>query len=263
MTDPLGEAELRSILNGEHRALVRYRSSLKRVPRAPRCKLCAAPFAGIGGAVLRHFGFAPFAGNPALCEACITSFTKAGITGAEIPVSLLFADVRGSTSIAENLRPAEYRAYLDRFYRFASDSILGRDGIVDKLVGDEVIGLFFGGITGPGHAAAAVATAQDLLDRVGAPEASPMGPIPVGAAVHTGQAYVGVTGPAGAVTDFTALGDAVNTAARLAEEAVAGELLVSIEAATAAGLDPRVTNERRTIGVRGRSEPIQVASIRR
>jgi adenylate cyclase len=174
---------------------------------------------------------------------------------------LLFADVRGSTGIAERLSPREFRAFLDRFYRLASDVILMRDGLVDKIVGDEVIGLFFGGVTGPAHGAAAVATGRDLLDRAGRADASPMGPIPVGAAVHTGVAYVGVTGPEGAVTDFTALGDPVNTAARLASEASAGELLVSIEAAVAAGLPADQLASRRTLAIRGRSEPIDVATL--
>jgi adenylate cyclase len=57
----------------------------------------------------------------------------------------------------------------------------------------------------------------------------------VGTAVHTGEAFVGATGPAGTVDDFTALGDAVNTTARLASSALAGELIVSVAAAEAAG----------------------------
>jgi adenylate cyclase len=71
------------------------------------------------------------------------------MTGVEIPVSLLFSDIRGSTAIAERMRPADFHAFLDRFYRPASDVIVTHDGIIDKIVGDEVIGLFFRGITGP------------------------------------------------------------------------------------------------------------------
>jgi adenylate cyclase len=55
----------------------------------------------------------------------------------------LFADVRGSTGIAERMGPAEFRSFLDGFYRIGADVILGQNGLVDKLVGDEVIGLFF------------------------------------------------------------------------------------------------------------------------
>ncbi len=99
-------------------------------------------------------------------------------------------------------------------------------------MGDEAIGLFFVGVSGAEHAAAAIRAARALLDAVGRADATESGPIPVGAAVHTGDAFVGSTGAEGAVNDFTALGDVVNTTARLASEAAAGELLVSIEAAT-------------------------------
>ena len=85
---------------------------------------------------------------------------------------------------------------------------MANEGLVDKFVGDEVVALFFGGVTGPGHAAAGIAAAERLVERCGRADATPMGPIPVGAGVHTGEAYVGTSGPVGqAVDDFTALGD--------------------------------------------------------
>jgi adenylate cyclase len=158
------------------------------------------------------------------------------------------------------MRPSAFRAYLDRFYRLGSEAILSHDGLVDKLVGDEIIGLFFGGISGPRHAAAAVTSGRALIRAAAAHDATPSGPIPVGAAVHTGVAYVGTTGPEGAVTDFTALGDTVNTTARIAAEARAGELLVTTDAATAAKLDPLDLPEQR-LTLRGRSEAITVVSV--
>ena len=78
---------------------------------------------------------------------------------------------------------------------------------------------------------------------------------------HYGEAFVGATGPAGAVDDFTALGDPVNTTARLASAARAGEVLVSV-AATAAASTPTDALERRTVEIRGRSEPLEVVVLR-
>lgn len=261
MPDEAKDASFRAVLTGEHAGLRRTRPYFKRIPASPRCKLCLAPFGGAGGAVMSHFGFARFPANPALCQNCIGFFRRSGVTGAVIPVTLLFADIRGSTGIGERLSPAEFHAFLDRFYRLASKTILDHDGLVDKLVGDEIIGLFFGGVTGKAHAAAAIAAGLELLERVGAPNASPMGPIPVGAGVHTGDAFVGATGPEGAVDDFTALGDPVNTTARLASSAAAGELLVSVAAADMAGR-PTDGVERRSLEVRGRQEPIEVIVLR-
>ena len=252
---------MRAFLSGENPGLARSRRVFRNLPSGPHCKLCAAPFEGAGGAVLRHVGFARFAGNPAICGFCIKSLNKIGVYGAEIPVSLLFADIRGSTGIGEQSSPTEFRAFLDRFYRLSSRAILDNDGMVDKFVGDEAIGLFFTGISGTEHTAAAIRAARGLLDAVGRADASPSGPIPVGAAVHTGDAFVGSTGAGGAVNDFTALGDVVNTTARLASAAAAGELLVSVKAARAGDLDSP-SLEHRTLSVRGRSDAVEVVALR-
>jgi len=261
MGKPTPQQQMHEFLTGYNGASAMMRRVFSRVPSGPNCKICAAPFAGPGGAVLRHVGFGRFAGNPTICNFCIKDLQRMGAQGAEIPVSLLFADIRGSTAIGERLSPTDFGAFLNRFYRIASEAVLASDGIVDKFVGDEVIGLFFGGISGDQHAAAAVAAGRSLLLRSGRADATSTGPIPVGAAVHTGKAFVGSTAADDVVSDFTALGDAVNTTARLASEAASGELLVSVEAATAAGTYTSDL-ERRTIEVRGRTEPIEVVAMR-
>jgi adenylate cyclase len=253
--------EFGEVLRGEHGGLKQMRGHFARIPSSPRCKLCMAPFGPPGGTVMRHFGFARFPGNPAICQNCINGFRKKGLTGAEIPVSLLFADIRGSTGIGERLSPTDFRDFLARFYDVGSDAILSHDGLVDKLVGDEIIGLFFGGVSGPDHAKAAIEAGVDLLERAGRPDASAEGPIPLGAGVHTGIAYVGPAGQAGVVDDFTALGDTVNTTARLASSAGAGELLVSTDAAATADA-PTAGLEHRILDVRGREATIEVLVLR-
>lgn len=250
------EQKMHELLTGNNRASITMRRVFRRLPSSPNCKLCLVPFAGPGGAVLRHVGFGRFTGNPSLCGWCINSLRKMGVQGAEIPVSLLFADIRGSTAIGERLSTTDYRAFLDRFYRLSSQAVSANDGLVDKFVGDEVIGLFFRGISGDDHAAAAVSAGRQLLSHAGQEDATAEGAIPVGAAVHTGTAFVGSTGTDDVVTDFTALGDPVNTAARLAGQAAAGELVVSVEAARAARVDTSGF-EHRILEVRGRSEPVE------
>ena len=254
--------DVRAFLTGESPQLARIRRRHQRFPSSPRCKMCSVPFAGPGGLVMKHLGFGRWAANPAICEQCIRQFRKHGMTGVELPVTLLFSDVRGSTSIGERLRPTEFRAFLDRFYRLAFDAILEHEGLVDKIVGDEVIGLFFGGVSGPDHAGAAIRAALDLAERASKPDATPMGPIPIGTAVHTGEAFVGATGPQGAADDFTALGDPVNATARLASAAAAGEVLVSLDALRAAGIEP-LDREVRTLEIRGREATLDVAVLRR
>jgi adenylate cyclase len=253
--------EVHALLTGESPGLAKQRRAFRRIPSDPRCKLCAAPFGGLGGLLFKQAGYKQSL-NPALCTKCITELRKRHMTGVEIPITLLFSDLRGSTAMGERMRPADFHSFLDRFYQLASNSIATHDGIVDKVVGDEVIGLFFGGISGPHHAAAAVAAAIDLAERAAHASATTSVSIPAGTAVHTGEAFVGATRLDTTFDDFTALGDVVNITARLASAAVAGEVIVSVAAAEAAGL---VTDhlQRRTVEIRGRAEPIEVIVLRR
>jgi adenylate cyclase len=252
--------DIRLMLTGEHPGMADQRRRHLRYPSEPRCKVCAAPFGGLGGAVFRQLGYGK-SGNPSLCMKCVFELRKWGMSGVEIPVSLVFSDVRGSTALGERMRPREFHAFLEHFYKLATDAIVRHGGLVDKVVGDEVIGLFFGGISGPHHTSAALAAALDLAERAAREDATPSGSIPAGTAVHTGEAFVGATGPADAVDDFTALGDTVNTTARLASVARAGEVIVSQVAAEAAlAMDSAL--ERRRVDIRGRTEPIEVVVVR-
>jgi adenylate cyclase len=139
-----------------------------------------------------------------------------------------------------------------RYFR----AVLGKnewDGIVDKFVGDEVVALFVPGFAGERHAERAVEAARALLEETGNRGDEPW--IPVGAGVHTGIACVGRVGE-GDACDFTAVGDAVNTTARLASSAGAGEILVSKAAADASMLDAEGL-ESRTLTLRGKDEMIE------
>jgi adenylate cyclase len=252
---------IRAFMTGESPGFDRQRRIFRHVPSSPRCKLCAAPFRGLGAVVLKPAGYGRSPGNPALCMKCTIALRKQGLSGVEIPATLLFSDVRGSTALGERLTPSAFHTFLDFFYRLATQAIEASEGIVDKIVGDEVIGLFFGGVSGPHHQAAAIHAAMHLAEAAARSDATPSGPIPVGTAVHTGNAYVGGSGPAGVVEDFTALGDVVNATARLASAARAGEVLISVAAAEAAGIAEDGV-ERRTVDIRGRMEPIEVLVVR-
>ena len=251
------EEEWRCVLEGEIGGHFCWKPWVRRVSRAipsePRCKLCHTPF-GAPGNVLRFVGFGPSRLNRRICNGCINALQKKP-GGAEVSLSLLFADVRGSTSLAESMGAEAFSQLMARFYGTAAAVVDERDGIVDKFVGDEVVALFIPGFAGPDHAAAAITAARELLAATG--HGSGGEPwIPVGAAVHTGDAYVGSVGEGDAL-DFTALGDSVNTAARLSSSARAGEILVSGAAATAAGLATEDL-EARTLELRGKDESIDV-----
>ena len=221
------------------------------IPSEPRCKLCDNPF-GPPGNLMRFIGFGRSRLNRRICSGCIRALEKRP-GGAEIELSLLFADVRGSTALAEQMGAEEFSQLMARFYVAAAAAVDRRNGIVDKFVGDQAMALFIPGFAGADHAADAIAAARELLTETGNDNGEPW--IPVGAGVHTGVAYVGTVGE-GDAFDFTALGDSVNTAARLASSAGPGEIIVSSAAAAASQLDTAGL-EARTLNLRGRTESVE------
>lgn len=238
----------RKVLAGTQWQMRVGRRVLRHVPAPPRCKLCAAPFGGVGGPMMRLVGKSPWSRNPKYCQQCFKQLMEHH-GGAEIDCSLLFADVRGSTSMAESIRPSQVRQVMDRFFDTAARVLVDHDAIVDRFVGDQTIGIFVPALTGPHHATHAIKAAVRLLEATGHGRARPW--IEVGAGVHSGIAFVGSVGSAAHV-DFTAFGDTVNIAARLASAAAPGEVLVTLDAAVAAGVDPSGL-EHRHLELRGRS----------
>ncbi len=249
--------EWRSILLGTDPKFNRYARLMRRMPGSPRCHFCGAPFSGVGSPLARLMGSRRWDRNPNYCARCFTVLDQ-NRGGAEIPCSLLFADIRGSTSLAERMSPSEFRGTVQRFYTTAAEVLFRHDAILDKFVGDEVMALFIPALTGELHSARAVETGRDLLRATG--HGDPGGPwVPIGAGVATGVAFVGSVADPPATT-FTALGDIVNVAARLASAAGAGELLVTLEAAKAAnlGADRVAALERRDLDLKGKAARVPV-----
>ncbi|HEX6508209.1 MAG TPA: adenylate/guanylate cyclase domain-containing protein [Chloroflexota bacterium] len=245
----------RQVWEGTHPVLYWGRRGFGLLPSPPRCKLCNMPFRGVGGAIIQVFaGKRPSVMNPHLCNTCET-YARTHPGGAEVALTMLFADIRGSTALAESLGTTAFTAVIDRFYRAATDVLFRTDAMINRLLGDEIVALFLPGYVGKDHASQAVKTAQALLRATGHGE--PDGPwVPVGAGIHTGRAFVGTVGTPGSATDFTALGDDVNLTARLAAAAGAGEILVSDATRGAALLSTDL--EQRRLAVKGKSEPIDV-----
>ena len=241
----------RQMLTGNYPRLHRMRRMWGALPSPPRCKLCNAPFSGPGGVLMRAIRYGPSPLNRRLCKWCIRAAHKHP-GGAEIEISVLFADVRGSTAIAEKMLPGEFSRLMSRFYGAAAEVIDESDGIVDKFVGDGAVALFIPGFAGSDHAGHAIAAARGLLEQTGNDGPEPW--VPVGAGVHTGTSFVGAVGE-GDARDFTALSDTINTAARLTDLAGAGEILVTAEAATAGALETTGL-ERRTLELRGRDQSV-------
>lgn len=229
--------------------------SLRRIfrvlPRDPRCRFCNAPFQGIGAVLMRTvFGKQRSALNPRYCNLCeIASREFPG--GAEVEMSMLFIDIRGSTALSEKMSPTEFSQLISRFYAAATKVIIEEDGLVEKLAGDEVAAFWGAGFAGADYVRRTIDVAQTLLRLMERQK------IPVGIGVHAGIAYFGAIGTAEGLTDISAKGEEVNTAARLASKAAAGEILVSEQALRKADMDGKEL-ESRSLELKGLSEPVSV-----
>ena len=227
----------------------RLRHFQRSLPRDPRCKFCNAPFQGIGGALMRVlFRKQRSALNPRYCNLCeIAAREFPG--GAEVPMSILFIDIRGSTALSEKMTPTEFSQLISRFYAAATKVIIEEDGLVEKLAGDEVAAFWGAGFAGPDYVRRTIDVAQKLLRVMESQK------IPVGIGVHSGIAYFGAMGTAEGLTDISAKGEEVNMTARLASKAGVGEIIVSESALKAADIDGSDL-EARSLELKGISEPV-------
>jgi adenylate cyclase len=229
----------------------RLRHIFRFLPQDPRCKFCNAPFEGIGAPIVRAlFGKQRSALNPSFCNLCeIAAQEFPG--GAEVPMSMLFVDMRGSTALSQTMSPMDFSRLINRFYTEATRIIARQDGLMEKLAGDSVAAFWGAGFAGPEYVRRTVDAAQSMA------KAMVQQQIPVGIGVHAGVAYFGAVGKAGGPTDITALGEEVNTAARLASKAAEGEIIVSEQALQQAGIVSTVY-ESRSLELKGISQPVPV-----
>jgi adenylate cyclase len=251
------EEEWRSRLLGTNPGLRAGRRFFSMLPSPPRCELCASPFAGVFGPVMHLIGHGRWERNPRYCKACCSELIRQK-GGAEVPLSLLFADVRGSTPLGEQLGARGLHDLMARFYETGVDALIAHGALIDRFMGDQVVGYFVPGFAGPQHARQAVLCGLAILRATGHAAQAPW--VPVGAGVHTGQAFVGAVGKGGDIAELTAIGDAVNIAARLASVAATGELLVSEDAFSAAAYGDG--DERRELTLKGITAPVTVRVLR-
>jgi adenylate cyclase len=175
--------------------------------------------------------------------------------GVEMEIGVLFADVRGFTSLAEAMTPKDVADLLNRFYASAS-RVLSRSAIIDKLVGDEVMALYLPALLGDGWEDEMLRDASELLE-AGGTGADRW--LPLGVGLDVGRAFVGNVGE-GEVKDFTALGDVVNTAARLQSSAEAGQIVIS-ERLFGRLSETHLEAIAKTLTLKGKAEPERVRVI--
>jgi adenylate cyclase len=147
---------------------------------------------------------------------------------------------------------------LNRFYDVAMSALIPRRAIIDKMIGDEIMAFFVPAAKLP-QQKTALEVAEKILEGVGFGSGSEPW-LPVGIGINHGEAYVGKVGT-GDVNDFTALGDTVNTASRLQNEASAGQIVVS-ESVYSEISDKYPDVPVQNIVVRGREEQFGVHTLK-
>lgn len=237
---------------------------LRTLPSSPRCGMCGAPFAGLGSRLVRPLGFRPSRKNPALCATCVELAPPGGIT---TEVGVMFADLRGFTTRSESISPQEASVLLRRLYAVAED-VLFPEALIDKLIGDEVMALylpiFVAGSSWSPDDADRRTVANVMLDHSrrlleGLGYGSREGPsLDLGIGLDYGEAFVGNIGGKDAVSDFTAIGDVVNTASRLQSCASSGEVLV---AQRLARFLEEPAGELEHVAVKGKHEPVAAQRV--
>ncbi|CAN5266261.1 hypothetical protein BH23CHL1_BH23CHL1_08370 [soil metagenome] len=146
--------------------------------------------------------------------------------GARQDVTILFADIRGFTAMAEQRQPEEIVAILNRYLALATGEILAELGTLDKFLGDGLMAIFNAPVPVPNHEAAAIQAALSMQTILASlPDHFPAG-VGYGIGIHTGEAIVGNIGTA-ELMNYTAIGDTVNVASRLQSEAHPGQVLIS------------------------------------
>jgi len=232
-----------------------YTYAMHILPHDPRCKICNSPFEGMGGAVMQSvFRRTRSQLNPQFCNVC-EQYAQTHQGGAEVEMSMLFVDVRGSTALSESMSAMEFQKLINRFYVGTSRVITDEYGLVEKLAGDAVAAFWGAGFAGKNYVERTVRAAQNIIQRMQKED------IPVGVGVHAGVAYFGAMGSEDGLVNISAIGEEVNTAARLASKAAKGEIVISERALELAHIDGSGL-ESRTLELKGISEPMTVRVMR-
>ena len=179
------------------------------------------------------------------------------------PVTVLFADIRGFTSLSEQMDAREVVDLLNDFFAVMTAAIFQSNGTLDKFIGDCVMALFGAPIPSdrsPRNALVAAVRMQQQVARLGAERLERgLAPLRIGIGLHHGPAVVGNIGSDERM-QYTAIGDTVNIAARLVSRAEPGQILISETMHTAAG-GGDLFHDLGPINVKGRDAQVRVYSV--
>ncbi|HEX7619880.1 MAG TPA: adenylate/guanylate cyclase domain-containing protein [Anaerolineales bacterium] len=183
------------------------------------------------------------------------------IGGQQREITTLFADIRGFTSFSEKNSPEELVAVLNRYLAAGAEAVLAQEGTVDKFLGDAVMAWFNAPLPQPDHTLRAVRAAFGLRSAIRKlhAELPPEAHLSFGMGIHYGKAVLGWIGTEKRL-EYTAIGDAVNTARRIQENAARNQILISKSAYERVKKDV-LANPHFPLRVKGKSGPVGVYEV--
>lgn len=255
-----GNEDLWSVIFAKgHPDLLKQQWLHRKLPVKPRCRLCLAPFKGIGGWIMRMKGKGQNSRNPNYCNAC-DKFLEAFPGGAEVEMSVLYIDIRNSTQYTQSNSATDVGQRINIFLDEATRIITDHDGFVMAFYGDCIVASWPPGFSGENHALKAQQAAIGLVQNKNMVDKSGEA-IPVGVGVHTGKVFIGtVTALQGSFRDVSIFGSNVNLTARLASQAVASQALGSAENIVASGKE-LASFSHETVELKGFPEPVEVYTL--
>lgn len=201
--------------------------------------------------------------SPNLVDQIVSGALTLDQAGASREVTMLFADIRGFTSMSERHTPEEMVETLNNYFEFMVDVLFKHGGTLDKYVGDEIIGLFGAPVELPDAPIRAVRCALDMLkalqefNRTRASENKEQ--LRIGIGINSGRVIAGAIGSRLSL-QYTVIGDAVNMASRLCSVAKADEIIISPSTMRDCHMYV-IADQREPVQVKGKAEPIQIWNI--
>ena len=213
--------------------------------------------------LFKPFGIKKSQMHPNLCTICESMFTKVKKhKQIPIPITILFADLRGYTDLSQRVETPEINQLLHFFYDQCSSAVWDKEGIINKFIGDAALAIFNFPLVRKDHALNAVNAAiqlqrncYDIKNKIGLGNQQNLG---IGIGIHTGECFMGEVGTS--YKDFTAIGPVVNLASRLQSAARAGEILITTDVYSAVQNEfPNL--EKHVLNVKGIANPVEAYAV--
>jgi adenylate cyclase len=202
--------------------------------------------------------------SPALVEKAVRGALELSKGGQLTELTILFSDIRGFTSMSEKLPAQEVVKMLNDYFELMVDILFEHGGILDKFIGDALMGLWGAPVRRPDDATRAVRAAVQMQARLKEFNAERVAdgkqPLRIGIGLHTGGVVVGNMGSSKALS-YTAIGDGVNLASRLCEVAREDMIVISEDCAAKAGKEQFLLERLPPAKVKNREAPVEIWSV--